>query len=262
TFTMRTVEQYKQGDEDRGIRAPVPFAHLRSFTGSLFFGLDEMHLLGHGLARLLWNLLLNDKQKFGDNTITEQYPFKLKRGVTLRMIGDAVQSSRQYMPTAFQSKWNNIATDSGHYRAVDWLDFLLYVVPTIVVDSLELDETRFAVLKLILACQISLQWEITAADLSTVERNIREWQSFLLTHYSGGNRTLKLPVFTIMQHYLSHIANTLHNLGPLYSFLARCMERINGLYKKMIRSMAAPGQNASNLIEKLAAFHFVERVHP
>ncbi|KAG0177303.1 hypothetical protein DFQ28_004336, partial [Apophysomyces sp. BC1034] len=152
----------------RGIKAPVPFGTLASFTGVPFFGLDEMHLLGHGLGRMLWSFLVNEKEKFGSQS--DDYPFSLKKGITLRNIGETVEKARQTIPTSFQGKWSNTATNTGHYRAVDWLDFLLYAVPTIVAENLVHDDTRTAIRNLVIACQISLQWECTDKEIKIIER--------------------------------------------------------------------------------------------
>ena len=37
---------------------PTIFARLPTFTGPSFFGLDEMHLLGQGMGRLIHNLIV------------------------------------------------------------------------------------------------------------------------------------------------------------------------------------------------------------
>lgn len=54
-------------------------------------------------------------------------------------------------------------------RAVDWLDFLLYVVPTLVVPYLPSTSAKKALLALVKGCALALQWRLTEDLLREME---------------------------------------------------------------------------------------------
>lgn len=57
-------------------------------------------------------------------------------------------------------------------RAVDWIDFLLYIVPTLVYEQLEsancLDVAHL--MNLFIGCGIALSWDIDDDDIAEMER--------------------------------------------------------------------------------------------
>ncbi|KAL7324852.1 hypothetical protein PS15p_209987 [Mucor circinelloides] len=58
TGADRTIEELINGDPDRNLNAVDPlFCHLDTFTGVEFFLDDEMHLLGQGLSKRVFNML-------------------------------------------------------------------------------------------------------------------------------------------------------------------------------------------------------------
>ncbi|KAI8329664.1 hypothetical protein BC941DRAFT_518632 [Chlamydoabsidia padenii] len=87
-------------------------------------GLDEMHLFGHGHGKLVYNIMNGD---FDD----QQSIFKLGNGVTMAMVGQAMVNSRSNVPSSFSGNWTDIKKHHSYFRAVDWLDFLLYVFLTL-----------------------------------------------------------------------------------------------------------------------------------
>lgn len=57
----------------------------------------------------------------------------------------------------------------GYYRAVDWQQFLLYVVPTMIVPNLKYVEAKNGLMSLVDACSIALQKEITSQEVIKME---------------------------------------------------------------------------------------------
>ena len=96
-----------------------------------------------------------------DGTRTmENYPFYIPKR-SLVSIGKSITESRQYIPTSFQGSFDNVFAKTEGTRAVDWLDFLLYIVPTLVVPYLPNRTVQKAVLSLVKGCSLALQWELT-----------------------------------------------------------------------------------------------------
>lgn len=97
------------------------------------------------------------------------YTFDIPKG-KLMEIGELVQQSRMTVPTTFSSKWENPIVQSGGNRGVDWIDFLLYMVPTLFVPALSNSNAKKPLLFLAKACAVSLKWTITEGDLLMVKK--------------------------------------------------------------------------------------------
>ena len=82
-------------------------------------------------------------------------------------LGDWIAASRLTYPAAFNYSFDK---RTGYYRAVDWQDFLLYIVPTLVVPHLVHRGARKALMSLVNAVSISLQREISSQDLEDMDR--------------------------------------------------------------------------------------------
>ena len=153
--------------QEHALYEPTPFAFLQTFNGPQFFGLDEMHFIGHGIARLAYRLL--DKEFVSrDETRRANYPFQLE-GTTLQDIGKAMDSSRKDIPTAFQGGWYNIYK-SNYCRAVDSLDFFLYVVPALACPRIVREDAQAALMSAVTACSLALSWSIDHESLEEIER--------------------------------------------------------------------------------------------
>ncbi|KAG1441686.1 hypothetical protein G6F56_011368 [Rhizopus delemar] len=60
-----------------------------------------------------------------------------------------------------EKSWDDIFAKVDGTRPVDWLDFLLHAVPTVVAPFIQRQDARDALLGLVRACNLSLQWRIT-----------------------------------------------------------------------------------------------------
>ena len=144
---------------------------LPTFTGTPFFLGDEMHLIGRGLGTLVYCLLHPQKnQKFYDTIVgCKNYTFELitQDGKIFDSIDEKVNQSRVNIPSAFEGTWNSAV---GISRAVDYIDFLLYVVPTIILPLVRSSQSRTALMNLVEGCSIALQWRISREDILKMKR--------------------------------------------------------------------------------------------
>ncbi|OAD76864.1 hypothetical protein PHYBLDRAFT_165367 [Phycomyces blakesleeanus NRRL 1555(-)] len=151
TITMRTPESFKYFDEvalssKKGLTGQSPFSLLNSFSGPFFFALDEMHGICHSIAKQVWGLVCG---KYG-----KDHPLSLSLAAQ-KEIGTAMVSTRRSIPTSFHGAWINVATRSGYFRAVDWADFILFVIPTLVAERVCDQAARKALLDLAYYCEYS-----------------------------------------------------------------------------------------------------------
>lgn len=161
------------------IYKPSIFSTLSSFSGSSFFGLDEMHTISHGVGKHLYQLITvdlfpNKNLHFfftkPDKSISkDRYPFFIKKN-QLKELGRKISESRQNIPVSFEGSFDNMIGNIEGVRAVDWQDFLLYIVPTLVVPLIESRSCKKAILALVRGCAIALQWELNNALLLEMEQ--------------------------------------------------------------------------------------------
>ncbi|OAD69437.1 hypothetical protein PHYBLDRAFT_172076 [Phycomyces blakesleeanus NRRL 1555(-)] len=215
------------------------FAELLTLTSSAFFGQDEMHLIGHGTGHQLYQALGG---KFCSGTaglgrkshgmhLQErlqrlEYPFALD--VSLDDIEKAVSTSRADILTAFIGTWRSMKESNGKRKAVDWMDFLLFVVPTVVIDHLCFADAKQA-----------------------FYRAIGRWHSFLRCKISDGK--LKSNIFVMNQHMLVHLGFMLQEMGPLQAYSCHPIERTISAYTSAIKSRKEPGKNMENVLFWMAA---------
>jgi hypothetical protein len=109
-------------------------------------------------------------EEHGLNTASQwPYTFNIPKS-KLSEIGILVERSRSTIPSTFASKWENPIIQSGGNRGVDWIDFFLYMVPTLFVPALTHRAARKPLLCLSKACAAVLKWEVKEDDLLRLEK--------------------------------------------------------------------------------------------
>ncbi|OAD66599.1 C2H2-type zinc finger transcription factor [Phycomyces blakesleeanus NRRL 1555(-)] len=259
---LRPLEDFKVGNPSKNIYQLSIYTQLSTFSGSSFFALDELHLIARGIGKLVYDLIivtLTKETKFyythPDNTLnTTEYPFHIPRA-DLVTIGNCITSSQKYIPTSFQGSFDNVFAKIDGTRAVNWLDFLLFLVPTLVVPYLPNRAVKTALLSLVKGCALALQWTLTSELLDEMESYFKHWHSFLYQQVQ--NNTLSRSVFRPVQHYLVHIPYIIKQQGPLRCYSTRSMERVIGVFSKLIKSKSKGSRNASFLVERFAIHNYI-----
>ncbi len=85
-------------------------------------------------------------------------------------MGEYIEISRPLIPTSFQGGWDNLFVKIEGFRAVDWLDWLLHGVKCVVVPFIERNNVRKALLCLVRACELALNWCITETQRKEIAR--------------------------------------------------------------------------------------------
>ncbi|SAM02741.1 hypothetical protein [Absidia glauca] len=230
-FDLRPLDKYKLGSQF-GI-SPSAVAHLNTFSGGHFFGLDEMHCIGYGLGKMLFamfqpikkNLYVTSKDK-RKHLAARDYPFDLA-DLDLTKVGEAMALSKPDIPVGhFDGNWDDIVK-YPNTRAVDWINFVLFVVPTLLAPSLYYDNTREILNNLIIALHLCLSWKVDQEDRIFIKASISRFQSFLYTQIQS--EKLLRNCCTANIHYLGHIAMMIERLVPLQTYSCRQLERTIGL---------------------------------
>lgn len=261
---LRTLHEYTHGDPDRGISGLSIFSSMDLHLGPLSYSLDEMHIISRGVGSLLLDMLNVDNtnstkyyhkiSRHLDEYERELYPFFIDKH-TMADIGNAIEATRQYIPVKFEGSFLNIIKQTRGTRAVDLGDFLLYLVPTLIVPRLGTRDAQRAVLKLVRGCAISLKWDLSFDNLNEMDACFAEFFGFCNNKIN--QKQLSASVFKPVVHYLSHISYVCRNLGPLRVYSTRSQERAIGYFKNMITGTVKTQAQASNLIEKVAIRSFL-----
>ncbi|KAI9019989.1 hypothetical protein CLU79DRAFT_862893 [Phycomyces nitens] len=135
-------------------------------------------------------------------------------------------------------------TKAGYFRAVDWADFLLFVVPTLVAERIRNKDARKELFGLVQACNLLMSWELSAEEQCSINRHLVSWNEYLDTLVTNGS--VGLQVFTINQHLIQHYPAMINAYGPPRAYSARSIERAIGEYSRAIKSNSAVGVNAGN----------------
>ncbi|OAD71971.1 hypothetical protein PHYBLDRAFT_146954 [Phycomyces blakesleeanus NRRL 1555(-)] len=229
---LRTEESLHQSVGGMyGVKGPNIFKDLPTITSTAFFRLDEMHLLGHGTGQQLYVALGG---KFCPRSMTLKhhgYPFALD--VSLEDINKAICASRANIPANFTGMWRSLKEFNGKRKAVDWIDFLLFVVPMIVINHFVFDHTKAAVMNLVTAYRIAQQWRTTAANIQEAEEAIGHWHAFLCCEIE--EKRLKPTVFVMNQHMLVHLGYMMWEIGSLWAYSCRPTKRTIGVYSMAIK---------------------------
>lgn len=120
----RRREDFIHGDEFHGLTGVQSMAMMQMFLGPEFFGLDEMHLLGQGLAQFMYRFfngdfirrLTDDDDDSGQDNCELMISFEL-----FQQVLDDMHSSISTIPTTFDGSVKKPST-RWTTRAVDYLD--------------------------------------------------------------------------------------------------------------------------------------------
>ncbi|OAD67631.1 hypothetical protein PHYBLDRAFT_173962 [Phycomyces blakesleeanus NRRL 1555(-)] len=247
--TLESFQNFSQASASsrKGLNGQSPLATLKVFSGPLFFALDEMHGLCHGISKQIWGL--------ASGTYRTDHCFALSSGIQ-KEIGTAMYKTRNTIPTSFHGDWRDVYKNPGSFKAVDWADFLLFVVPMLVAERIGDATARNALLGLVQACNLLMSWELSAEEQASIKSKLEIWNMYLELLLTSGK--IKINIFTINQHLLQHYPLMIDAYGPPRAYSARSMERAIGEYSRATKSNSAINVNAGNIMLGLAQIRQAE----
>ncbi|OAD69160.1 hypothetical protein PHYBLDRAFT_172416 [Phycomyces blakesleeanus NRRL 1555(-)] len=108
--------------------------------------------------------------------------------------------------------WGLVCGKSGYFRAVDWADFILFVIPMLVAEHVCDQAACKALLDLVQTCNLLMSWELSAEEKTLIKTNLVAWNVYLEALLAKGE--VQLKVFTINQHLLQHYPTMIEVYGP------------------------------------------------
>ncbi|OAD74888.1 C2H2-type zinc finger transcription factor [Phycomyces blakesleeanus NRRL 1555(-)] len=212
--TLRTKDNFVRDKKATGIKEATIFAQLPTFSGSCFYRLNEMYLLGHGIDKLIYKLAVLSntesleaywpKSEDGSHFMKERYTFSLKES-DVKLAGRQIQYSRSNIPVSFQGSWDNI-----------------------------IDKREGALLALVKGCSICLQWNLNENMIVEIEKDFNIWHQFLDSEITKKN--LSVRVFSSVNNYIINIGLITRKMDNLRVYSTRSMEQTIGRYSKLIKN--------------------------
>ncbi|ORZ07085.1 hypothetical protein BCR42DRAFT_311861, partial [Absidia repens] len=244
SMPWRSHDSFLTGDRMQGLKKPSPLAELTGFVGPTSFGLDEMHMLGLGISRQLLSLLDGGKGSKKNHTRGDLYIGEKVAKIFFAMMEDSRSTIPAVFKGSFRQPYSTFTT-----RAVDYIDIVRYIIPSLFVPAYSNRSAMDALLSLVMIIQIAIQPVISNDLLDQMQDSLNTWNSFLMDQCNG--EKLSINVFVPNQHYLNHLPLMIKKLGPPIGFSTRCLERTIGVYKSRLRSKRDPGVEAGNVMVEL-----------
>jgi hypothetical protein len=218
----------------------------------MFFGLDELHLIGLGLCKKLYGLLVGNYDVDGCET-----PISLTKKTWKNVEKDLELAKKNIQYQGLGYAFRLPETQQNH-RAVDMIGLIIHIFPALVVPRLPFD-TAYAVMNRVMFVQLSQKWQLDDLDLEFMDEQLMEFYNFINTVII--NRQVNKRYLTPNLHYLKHITTAIRNLGSLRFYSTRPMERAIGGLKKDIRNNVKTGENAMNTMIDLLATAHLDRLY-
>ena len=100
-------------------------------------------------------------------------PYLLKKSEQVA-VSTAINKSLPNWPRTFDRKIKDVRNRTKDVRAIDYIDTLIYVIPTVAIEQLELTKCPEAAISslvhLIKACDLSLSWEQDQQSIDTIQQ--------------------------------------------------------------------------------------------
>lgn len=153
----------------RGVSEVI--SSIPTFSGVPFFCLDEMHLIGGGVAHLVFRFFdYSTRSNYLGTKGPTEYSFRLdallqpRKG--METLHDLIKKCASKVPKSFEGSFK---AKFSFYRAVDWQNFLLVVIPNIMLRHIIQREAKDALMNLAKGYNLALRRELTGRDLNRIK---------------------------------------------------------------------------------------------
>ncbi|KAI8391819.1 uncharacterized protein BYT42DRAFT_602563 [Radiomyces spectabilis] len=215
------------------------------------YPLDMVHLLGPGVGKQIFKLLQGQYGKQNSNN-----PFFLPPSA-MEKIGACMEKSKFSVLSGFCGDCGDISKNAGFYKAVDWIHFVLYTVPRLVLERIDDVDAKLAIAYLTKLYNLVCRRKITSTQLKQIIELSMLWLRALIKF--NCERKVDDHDFTISQHYLLHLYKVIQYVGLLSVYAVFAMERTIGEVKRNITSRKEPVANSQNTLVILAAPRYFEQ---
>ncbi|GAN08161.1 hypothetical protein MAM1_0191d07668 [Mucor ambiguus] len=128
----RTREGFEDPDQALELKTITPLILYDTF----FMGLDEMHIWGANLGPKIWNVISE-----GENlALSSENPLFLKKRYRELISKAALKCQKSMHSGAMNGAFIDMESKPGTVISVDWIDFIVHLLPTTVVEAIQLQK--------------------------------------------------------------------------------------------------------------------------
>ncbi|KAJ7100775.1 hypothetical protein B0H15DRAFT_919926 [Mycena belliarum] len=175
-------------------------------------------------------------------------------------IGAAGKASGDTIPSCFGPRVPDIVKERYYFIADTWSVWTMSLGPVLLRRRFKNPVYYTHFVSLVRLLHLCLQFEISSADIDTIETGMATWvEEFERLYYQYNLE--RLPVCTLPIHGLLHIAASIRIMGPSWCYWAYPMERFCGSLLPAIKSRRYPWASIDRRILELAQLFQIKAIY-
>ncbi|KAJ7085256.1 hypothetical protein C8R44DRAFT_836380 [Mycena epipterygia] len=175
-------------------------------------------------------------------------------------IGQAGKASGDTIPSCFGPRTPDIVTEHYYFIADTWSVWTMSLGPILLRQRFKKPVYYTHFVSLVRLLYFCLQFEISTADINTIEIGMAAWvQEFERLYYQY--KLDRLPVCTLPIYGLLHIAASIRIMGPSWCYWAYPMERFCGSLLPAIKSRRYPWASIDRRILELTQLFQIKAIY-
>ncbi|ORX45336.1 hypothetical protein DM01DRAFT_1174594 [Hesseltinella vesiculosa] len=200
----------------------------------IFLGLDELHVLGQNVGKLIIKILCEESS---GNLQTTGNIFSLDDDVWDNIGWDLNASLGTFSDSGvFDIRLLFPTSSNEALRGVDILGLVKHLLPAFVVPQIRRLDARDSLQALNRVFQIAGLCKISEHHLTQLDRDVHCWMDFFQNEVDA--HALPVSVFTPTMHQLYHLAQAVHALGPPFAYSCRSRDDDCGVQTERYNSAA------------------------
>jgi hypothetical protein len=251
--------EFKKLSKQFGVKGVSILMHIPSIYYPSSFPYDFMHLVYEGVIKNLVMLWTGNFKGLDEGNGSYELSPKVWEA-----IGRATAASGSTIPLSFGARPPNVADDKSATTADTWSFWMLYLGPVLLSRRFKNEVYFKHFVELVTLIQTCLQFEITKDEILTLRagfekwvekyeryvshiyysNTLKLWQGRLYYQYSPS----RLSACPITIHALLHIADSIQDAGPVWTYWTFPTERYCGRLQSAIRSRRYPFANIDNYV--------------
>ncbi|KAL1918887.1 uncharacterized protein VTP21DRAFT_2909 [Calcarisporiella thermophila] len=187
---------------------------------------------------------------------TDDYPFpegaEINRdhilpNSTWEKIGADMEECQKNIPMDFGKPPRDIYKYNKGFKAEEWMNWVALYSLVFLKDHMP-PSVMSGWYQFVSAMRICLSWTLTGKNIQEIRKKLYMFYHHYAREYSGNNNEL-LSAHRIVFHYLLHVADSIQDYGPPWSFWQFPMESYCGMLIPFVRSKSHPYVSLTNQVK-------------
>ncbi|KAL1701347.1 hypothetical protein EV121DRAFT_212252 [Schizophyllum commune] len=196
-----------------------------------------MHLIFENVIKNLIKLWTGDYKDIPEGTGDYQF-----ERTAWDAIGAATGASGDTIPGVFGARPPDIAQDNTSSTADTWSFWILHIGPALLSSRFKRPIYYSHFISFVRLVNSCMKFKISRQELDLVRQGFRDWVvTFEKLYYQ--HDPLRIATCPVTIHALLHIADSIEQMGPVWTYWAFTMERFCGRVQRAIHSRRFPWAN-------------------